>query len=92
VFPIVAGSVKEGKTIHASWSSELVLVSESVQCSSDSGNREVTSAIVLSVIVICCRSGIQSEPTSSYQSHYPLGIRDNIYIDRLFGLVARVPR
>jgi hypothetical protein len=60
---IVAGSVKEGKTIHASWSSELVLVSESVQCSSDCRIQEATSASVqmFSVIVMCAAVNLQSE-------------------------------
>jgi hypothetical protein len=60
---IVAGSVKEGKTIHASWLSELVLFSESVQCSSDSWIQEATSAGVkmFSVIVMCAAVNLQGE-------------------------------
>jgi hypothetical protein len=58
---IVADSVKEGKTIHASWSSELVLVSELVQCSSDSRIQEATSAIVFTVIVMCAAVNRLSE-------------------------------
>jgi hypothetical protein len=60
---IVAGSVKEGKTIHASWSSELVLVRESAQCSSDGRIQEATSASIkmFSVIVMCVVINLQSE-------------------------------
>jgi hypothetical protein len=70
---IVAGSVKEGKTIHASQSTsaglrrQSVLVSESVQCSavqcsSDSRIQEATSASVkmFSVIVMCAAVNLQS--------------------------------
>jgi hypothetical protein len=57
-----------------------------VQCSSDSRIQEATSAKVFIIIVICVvavisianKSGIQSEPSSSYQSHYPSVARDNI--------------
>jgi hypothetical protein len=65
---IVAGSVKEGKTIHkvlvyVSWSSELVLVSEAVQCSSDSWIQDAASASVkmFSVTVKCAAVYLQSE-------------------------------
>jgi hypothetical protein len=72
----VAGSVKKGrqytvlvypsrssKSVYASWSSELVLVSESVQCSSDSRIEEATSASVkvFLVIVMCAAVNRRSE-------------------------------
>jgi hypothetical protein len=41
------------KLVYVSWSSELVLVSESVQCSSDSRIQEAASAKVFTIIVIC---------------------------------------
>jgi hypothetical protein len=63
---IVAGSVKEGKTIHrVSLRRSVfgVLVSESVQCSSDSRIQEATSASVemFSVIVMCAAVNLHSE-------------------------------
>jgi hypothetical protein len=64
---IVAGTVVEkgrqytelvlvrrpSKLVYASWSSELVLVSESVQCSSDSRIQEATSDNVFTIILTC---------------------------------------
>jgi hypothetical protein len=50
-------------SVYASWSSELVLVSESVQCSSDSRIQEATSDSVkmFSVIVMCAAVNLHSE-------------------------------
>jgi hypothetical protein len=63
---IVADSVKERKTIHEVSLRQLVfgvLVSESVQCSSDSRIQEATSASVkmFSVIVMCAAVNLKSE-------------------------------
>jgi hypothetical protein len=63
---IVAGSVKEGNTIHEVSLRQLVfgvLASESVQCSSDSRIQEATSASfkLLPVVVMCAAVNLQSE-------------------------------
>jgi hypothetical protein len=63
---IVVGSVKEGISIHEVSLRQLVfgvLVSESVQCSSDSRTQEAASASVkmFSVIVMCAAVNLQSE-------------------------------
>jgi hypothetical protein len=58
VFPLLLAVLKKGRQytpVYASWSSESVLVSDSVQCSSDSRIQEATSASVkmFSVVVMC---------------------------------------
>jgi hypothetical protein len=65
---IVAGSVKEGKTIHTSQSTSVSLRrqsarSETAQCSSDSRIQEATNASVkmFAVIVMCAAVNLQSE-------------------------------
>jgi hypothetical protein len=64
---IVAGSDKEGKTIHASQSTSVslrrqsVLADTSVQCSSASEIQEATSAIVFTVIVMCAAVNLHGE-------------------------------
>jgi hypothetical protein len=78
VFPLLLAVLKKGRqytelvldlvrrlseSVYASWSSELVLVSESVQCSSDSRIQEAASASVkvFTVIVMCAAVNLQSE-------------------------------
>jgi hypothetical protein len=62
VFALLLAVLKKGRqytgSVYASWSSELVLVSESVQCSSDNRIQEANRAEVIVVIVTCssCKS------------------------------------
>jgi hypothetical protein len=67
VFSLLLAVLKKGRQytelVHAgrSRSPKSVFVSESAQCSSVSGIREVTSAIVFNVIVMCAAVNLHSE-------------------------------